>query len=141
MTNVSIGIHNNVIKCNSIEKIIKGISGYLNNAQSCKAFCAMIYFVLEEDFLAQKTACEKGCIKTILKILRTHINNKDVCESCCMVLEAIFSTQELYCRFCVEEVLTAIQECFERHKDSEPISKFYLRIMKRRLNDKRSDYH
>ena len=66
----------------------------------------------------------------LLEVLKKHGGNKSVLESCCRVIGIVLSSQETHSRFCTDDVLRAVRECSERHKDNEEIKHILLELLR-----------
>ena len=62
--------------------------------------------------------CEKGGLAVLLKILRMHSNNLILLGSCCGTIGVVLSSPETHSKYCTPEVIRAVEECYEKHKDS-----------------------
>ena len=111
-----------------IEAVAKAINTHINNSGVCEQGCGALYNMTAESASLQKEACEKGVLEVLLKILKEHSNNLDVSRECCGVVRALLSSPETHSMYCTPEVIRAIEECYEKHKDSEQIKQPFLSL-------------
>ena len=76
----------------------------------------------------QKSVYEKGGLDVLLEVLKKYTNTTDVLGSCCGVIGTVLSSRETHSKFCTDDVLRAVRECSERHKDNKKILQFLLSL-------------
>ena len=107
---------------------MKAISTHIENAGACEWGCASLCSILEGSGSHQKEACEKGGLTVLFKALREHTDDLNVSELCCGAIGTILSSLEVHSKHCAPEVIRAVEECYEKHKDSEWIKQFLLSL-------------
>ena len=76
----------------------------------------------------QKEACEKGGLEVLLRVLKKYTDNVGVSETCCAAIGTVISSPETHSKYCTPEVIRAVEECYEKHKDSKQIKQFLLSL-------------
>ena len=115
-------------ECGAIEVILEAMKTHMNNAGVCEKGCGTLWNTSFGCSPIQKQVCEKGGLDVLLKVLKKHYDNENVLESCCGVIGTVLSSPETHSRFCTDDVLRAVRECSERHKDNKKILQFFLSI-------------
>ena len=97
-----------------------------NDVEICKSGCIALWNISEASPQIQKDVCEKGGLSLLLDVLKMYKDDKKLLGSCCGAIGVILSSQENHSRFFTPKVLNCVRECYERHRDSEKISQFFL---------------
>ena len=87
----------------------------------------------------QTLHCKKKLLKrgleVLLKVLKKYTDNVGVSETCCAAIGTVISSPETHSKYCTPEVIRAVEECYEKHKDSERIKQFLLSLKKEEDQD------
>ena len=113
-----------------IKIVLEAMNKHIANHEICYLGCIALSNISEADYSAQKESCERGGVGTILNVLRLHGGNRKVCEISCWAFCVILSSQDMHSRFCTEGVLSAAQECCEKHEDSKMVLQCLLSLMR-----------
>ena len=113
-----------------IKIVLEAMNKHIANHEICYLGCIALSNISEADYSAQKESCERGGVGTILNVLRLHGGNRKVCEISCWAFCVILSSQDMHSRFCTEDVLSAAQECCEKHEDSKMVLQCLLSLMR-----------
>ena len=111
-----------------IEAVVKAISTHIVNADVCYYGCIALKNASEGSTSLQKEMCEKGGLAVLLKALRAHASDEDLAVACCCAIGVVLSSPETHSKYCTPEVIRAVEECYERHKESEIIKQFLLSL-------------
>ena len=105
---------------------MKAINIHIVNAGVCEKGCSALYNMITGSVTFQKEVCENGGLAVLLRVLREHTDNVHVSEACCSAIGAALSPSKTHSKYCTPEVIKAVEECYEKHKDSETIKQFLL---------------
>lgn len=111
-------------KCGAINVILSTMKIHIDNADVCKEGCDALCNISSGDFSFLKEIYGKGGLTILLEVLKKHNddnNNTYLIELCCTVIVMIFSSQKVYSKIFTQDVLSAVRECYKKHKDSERI--------------------
>lgn len=108
---------------------------HINNALVCETGSGVLWNISEGDCSNQREVCEKGGLTVLVEMLKKHDNNISVLDASCAAIGMILSSQEINLKFCTQDVLSTVKECYEKHKESEQIKEFLFGIT--RENDPR----
>ena len=111
-----------------IEAIVKVINTHIKNPIVCESGCIALWIISDANTSLQKEVCEKGGLAAFLKALREHTNNADVSKMCCDAIETVLSSPEAHSKYCTPDVIKAVEECYEKHMDSEQIKQSLLSL-------------
>ena len=111
-----------------IDAVVKAINTHINNVDVCKQGCGALWNMSYRSVSLQKEVCEKGVLEDLLRVLREYTDNVGLSETCCAAIGALLSSPEIYSKYCTPEVIRAVEECYEKHKDSEQIKQFLLSL-------------
>ena len=109
-----------------IEAVVKAMNTHINNANVCKNGCSILWNIYEGNTTVQKEVCKKGVLDVLLRILKEHSNNQNILGSCCGAVGVVLSSPEVYSKFCTQVVIRTVEECYNKHRDSEQIKQFLL---------------
>lgn len=109
---------------------MKIIVKYAKNEDIYLRGCGALWNIFEDNYSTQKYGCEKGCISTLAYILKNHINDKSICETGMQVLSEVLTPNDLYYKYCTEDVLNVVKECNEKYKGSLFFSTFLLGMIR-----------
>lgn len=112
------------------DMILSVMKAHIDDVEVCKQGCSILWSMPEGSCAIQKEACEKGGLAILLEVLRKHNSNSnatvDLLEACCGAIGIVLSSHEVYSKYCTQDVLGTVRECYERHKESEQIKQFLL---------------
>ena len=113
-------------KARGIETVVNAMNAHINNPSVCFRGCTVFWNLAYANTFFQKEVCEKGGLNTLLRVLWYHLDSKSLLGPCCSAIGVILSSHETHSKFCTPEVIRAVEECYEKHKDSEVIRQFLL---------------
>ena len=113
-------------KTGVIDIVMKVVNAHTDSAGICEWGCRALCNIATESTLLQKGICEKGGLAILLKVLREHSGN--ALETCITSIDALLSSPETHSKYCTPEVIRAVEECYEKHKDSEKIKHSLLSL-------------
>ena len=87
---------------------LDAIKRHNGDVEICRYGCDALHSILECNHSTQEYACEKGCINTLLDVLKDHADNKIACALVMRVFKTIFASSDLLFKYCTEEVVNAI---------------------------------
>ena len=108
-----------------IETLMRVINTHVDNVEMCSYGCWILANISEANIIIQKKVCEKGGVQAFLRILKVYASYLGVCEDCCSALGIILSSPETHSEYCTSEVIRVVEECYEKHNDSDQIKQFF----------------
>ena len=115
-----------------VEAALRVISTHDYDYLTCFAGCSALWNMSYGNTSIQKEVCEKGGTSVLLRALKKHLNILDFSEACCAAIGTVISSLEAHTKLYIPEATKAIEECYEKHKDSEKIKHFLLSLKRRR---------
>lgn len=119
-------------KMNAASAILQVIDKHTSDEYLCHDGCMALWKGTEGNSAIHKKICEEGGLKVLLKVLTNHSGNKTILETCCFAIGVILSSREIYNEFKTNniddynEVLGAIEGCYERNKSNNQIKQAYF---------------
>ena len=111
-----------------IDIVLKIIDTYSYDYVTCFAGCSTLWNMSYANASTQKEVCKKGDLTVLLIILKEYSDKLDVSETYCAAIGTVFSSPKVHFKYCTPEVIRAVEECYEKHKDSEQIKQFLLSL-------------
>ena len=111
-----------------IEAVVKAINTHIGNVGMCYVGFWGLWSISRANASLQKEVCEKGGLAVLLRALKEHANIGVVLNSCCSAIGTVLSSSETHSKYCAPEVIRAVEECYEKHKESEKIKQFLLSL-------------
>ena len=104
-----------------IEAVIKAINTHIGCAAIHFVGAGLLWNISFASTKLQREVCEKGGLNVLLRVLKSHPADEYLLGSCCSGISLVLSSPETYSKFCTPDVIRAVGECYEKHKDSEQI--------------------
>ena len=111
-----------------IEAVVMVIDAHIYSVDACYAGCWALSKMININTLLQKYMCEKGGLESLLTVLMICDDNEDLLCSCCGAIGTLLSSPEIHSKYCTSDVIRIVEECYEKHKDSEQIKQFLLSL-------------
>ena len=111
-----------------IEAAIKAINTHIGCADILLVGAGLLWSISKASPSLQKEVCKKGGLEVLLRVLKSHPVDEYLLGSCCSGISSVLSSPETYSKFCTPEVIRAVEECYERHKDSEQIKQLLFSL-------------
>ena len=116
------------VTARGIKAVVKAINTHIDSAGICYNGCGVLWNISEGNASLQKEVCEKEGLEILLRVLNERSNNKGVSGMLCAAIGTTLSSPETYAKYCTPEVIRVVEECCEKHKDSEKIKQFLLSL-------------
>lgn len=86
---------------------------YESDVYICRRGCYAIKKITEASYSAQQVFFDKGGMSVLLRILKRHENNIEALDPCFCAIGVVLSASEVASKYCNEDVIKAITECYK----------------------------
>ena len=97
---------------------MKVINTHIDNADVCEVGCGALWNITTVNTSLQIEVCKKGGLIVLLKVLSRHTGNVHLLSMCCGAIGTVLSPLKIYSKPFMPDVIRAVEECYEKHKDS-----------------------
>lgn len=122
----------------AIGVILRAMTMNVKKQDLCIYGCEALGNITSAVSRFQMEVLDKDGITVFTKISSVHMENAELMEYWCNALGTIFSSKELYDKYCNQDIIEKVEECFMLHKDSEAIKQFFLGL--KREDDQKVKY-